>query len=130
MNIQKETIAWNFTVAKKYSFGTFSITLSVMVCDTNMGMSLKAVLLIISLKDIRIIAPTDKMGDFSCELKTWRWGRSWMSLRGCCPSDGGGSETELAKAKIQRVLKEKGQFAADLNYMEMYFFDLFKWFEK
>ena len=40
-----------------------------MVCDTNVGMSLKVVLLITGLKDMRIIAPTDKMGDFSCELK-------------------------------------------------------------
>lgn len=40
--------------------------------------------------------------------------------------DGGGSETELAKAQIQKVLKGKGQLTAHLNYMENYFSDLFK----
>lgn len=71
-----------------------------MVCDTNMGMNLKAVLLIISLKDIRIIAPTDKMGDFSCELKTPKCSQrmvekliiyhqlTYKHLKRCCKREG------------------------------------------
>lgn len=39
-------------------------------------------------------------------------------------------QKELAKAEIQKVLKEKDQLTTDLNSMEKSFSDLFKRFEK
>ncbi|KAK2098970.1 Transforming acidic coiled-coil-containing protein 3, partial [Saguinus oedipus] len=39
-------------------------------------------------------------------------------------------QKELAKADIQKVLKEKDQLTADLNSKEKSFSDLFKCFEK
>lgn len=46
------------------------------------------------------------------------------------PSDGG-SETEgIFQREIQKVLKEKDQFTADLTSIEKSLSDLFKWFER
>lgn len=48
----------------------------------------------------------------------------------CFSQEEAQEQKELAKAEIQKILKEKDQLTADLSSMEKSFSDLFKRFEK
>lgn len=52
------------------------------------------------------------------------------TLHACFCQEEAQEQKELAKAEIQKILKEKDQLTADLSSMEKSFSDLFKRFEK